>query len=72
MNYSFTVLIEHDDDAELFEKCMIQNCIGYEVDIIGDNHLIYEFTINEENKTAVEIIIAYNNITILKFKSNYN
>jgi hypothetical protein len=72
MNYSFTVLIEHDDDAELFEKCMMKNCIGYECDIVGDDHLIYEFTLNDENRTAVEIIIAYNNITVLKFKSTYN
>jgi hypothetical protein len=72
MNYSFTVLIEHDDDAELFEKCMMKNCIGFELEIICDDHLIYEFTLNDENRTAVEIIIAYNNITVLKFKSTYN
>jgi hypothetical protein len=51
---------------------MQKNCIGFECEIIGDSHLIYEFTLNDENRIAVEIIIAYNNITVLKYLSKYN
>jgi hypothetical protein len=72
MNYSFVILIEHDDDAEKFERCMMQHSIGLEVEIIGDKHLIYEFTINDENRIAIDLIIKHNNIAILNFKSNYN
>jgi hypothetical protein len=70
--YSFTVLIDDDYDAQKFEECMQKNCIGFECEIIGDSHLIYEFTLNDENRIAVEIIIAYNNITVLKYLSKYN
>jgi hypothetical protein len=72
MYYSFTVLLEHDCDAYLMEECMTKSSIGYECEVIGDDYLIYEFTINDEHRIAVELIIAYNNITVLKFLSKYN
>jgi hypothetical protein len=70
MNYSFVILIEDDTDAEKLERCMMQHSIGFECEIIGDKHLIYEFTINDENRMAIDLIIKHNNITILKFISN--
>lgn len=72
MNYSFAVLLEHDDDSQLFEECLTKSSIGFECEVIGDDYLIYEFTINDEHRIAVELIIAYNNITVLKFLSKYN
>jgi hypothetical protein len=72
MNYSFVILIEGDNDidAEILERCMEQHSIGFEVEIIGDKYLIYEFTINDEHRIAIDLIIKHNNITILKFISN--
>jgi hypothetical protein len=49
---------------------MNENDIGYEVDIIGSEFLIYEFTINVENRKIVYILLKYNNIKIVDFKSN--
>ena len=65
-----TILIEHDDDAEFFEQCMVRKNIHFEYEVIGDKYLYYEFTISIEDEKAVELIIATNNITILNFKSN--
>jgi hypothetical protein len=70
MNYSFVILIEHDDDAEKLENCMMQHSIGFECDIIGDKHLIYEFTIDDEHRIAIDLIKKHNNITVLKFIYN--
>lgn len=67
---NFIVLIEHDDDAIKLERLLDENDIGYECDVIGSEFLIYEFTINVENRKIVYLLLEYNNIKIVDFKSN--
>ena len=66
---SFIVLLEHDDDAIKLEQLLTENDIGYETDVIGTEYLLYEFTINTENRKIVYLLLEYNNITIVNFKS---
>ena len=66
---SFIVLLEHDDDAIKLEQLLTENDIGYETDVIGTEYLLYEFTINTENRKIVYLLLDYNNITIVNFKS---
>ena len=66
---SFIILLEHDDDAIKLEQLLTENDIGYETDVIGTEYLLYEFTINIENRKIVYLLLEYNNITIVNFKS---
>ena len=67
---TFTVLLEHDDDAVLLERLLTENDIGYECDVIGTDYLLYEFMINIENRKIVSLLLGYNNIKVVDFKSN--
>jgi hypothetical protein len=64
----FIILIEDDEDADFFEKHMNQNNIDFDVEIIGNTDLIYEFKINIQNKSQVKYIINMHCIPILDFK----
>ena len=67
---SFIVLIEHDDDAVKLEQLLNENVIPYECDVIGTDYLLYEFMINIENRKIVSLLLGYNNIKVVDFKSN--
>ena len=66
---SFIILIEHDDDAVKLEQLLNENIIRYDVDVIGDINLVYEFTLNIKDRKIVYLLINYNNLKITEFKS---
>ena len=66
---SYIILIEHDDDAVKLEQLLNENDISYDCDVIGSEFLIYEFTINVQNRKFVYLLLEYNNIKIVDFKS---
>ena len=66
---SFIVLIEHDDDAVKLEQLLNENVIPYECDVIGTEFLLYEFTISIKYKNIVNLLLTYNNIKNIDFKS---
>ena len=67
---TFIVLLEHDDDAVKLEQLLNENVIPYECDVIGTDYLLYEFMINIENRKIVSLLLGYNNIKVVDFKSN--
>ena len=67
---TFIVLIEHDDDAVKLEQLLNENVIPYECDVIGTDYLLYEFMINIENRKIVSLLLGYNNLKVVDFKSN--
>ena len=67
---SFTLLFEHEDDAILIERLLMENNIFYDYDVIGDDHLIYEFTMHMKDRKIVNLLLVYNDIKNIDFKSS--
>jgi hypothetical protein len=70
MTKNFILLLQHEEDALILESLMCEHKIFYEYDVIGSNELIYEFEINKKFKKIINILLEYNDITVLKFISN--
>jgi hypothetical protein len=68
---SFTILIENDDHAELFEQSMNEHNIKFQCEIIyNKTELIYEYQVDLIYQKNVLSIIKNNDIEVLEFISN--